>query len=211
MKTLAQFFDHLPLLPMRWEIQRNDELSGIGSGVVFQAELATPLWSAAIALQPVRLPEANEISALVNGLAGAQEPFLFRDPYICGPKLDPQGAGLGGVAVTVSAANGRSLSLEGMPAGYRLSIGDKIQIIASGGTHAFVEVSENVVATAGGTTGSFQVFPRLPVSVSAGASCSFARPACPCIILPGSFQSGTPSGNIVTGIAFRIVQKRGVQ
>ncbi|MAU20619.1 MAG: hypothetical protein CMH13_08810 [Martelella sp.] len=210
MKTLAQFFDHLPLLPMRWEIRRNDELSGVGSGVVFQAELAPPLWSAAIALQPVRLPEANEISALVNGLLGVQEPFLFRDPYLCGPKLDPGGAGLVGATVTVVAANGRSLSLGGLPSGYRLSIGDKIQIVTSGGTHAFVEVSENVVATAGGTTGAFQVFPRLSVSVSAGATCTLARPACSCIIMPGSLQSGTSSGNIVSGIAFRIVQKRGV-
>ena len=211
MKTLAQFFDHLPLLPMRWDIRRSDELSGIGSGVVFQAELAPPLWSAAIGLQPVRLPEANEISALVNGLSGAQEPFLFRDPFICGPKLDPQGAGLAGAMVTVAAANGRSLSLQGLSSGYRLSTGDKIQIVSSGGKHAFVEVSENVVVTAGGTTGAFQVFPRLPVSVSAGAACSLLRPACPCIVMPGSFQKGTPSGNIVSGVAFRIIQKRGVK
>ncbi|MGV0909265.1 hypothetical protein [Martelella sp. FOR1707] len=210
MRTLAQFFDHLPLQPMRWDIQRNDELSGIGSGVVFQAELAPPLWMAAIALQPVRLPQSNEISALVNGLSGAQETFLFRDPYICAPRLDPQGSGLVGSTVTVAAAAGRSLSLQGLPSGYRLSIGDKIQIVASGGAYTFVEVSDNVVATAGGTTGPFQVFPRLPASVSAGAVCTLTRPSCPCIILPGSFQPGTPSGNIVPGISFRIMQKRGV-
>lgn len=158
MRTLAQFFDHLPLQPIRWDIQRNDELSGIGSGVVFQAELAPPLWSAAPALQPVRLPQANEITALVNGLSGAQEPFLFRDPYICGPRLDPQGSGLVGATVTVAAANGRSLSLQGLPSGYRLSIGDKVQIVSAGGAYAFVEVSENVVATSGGRRGRFRCF-----------------------------------------------------
>ena len=76
-------------MPIRWDIQRNDELSGTGEGVVYQAELAPPLWKAEVTIQPVRLTEAQAISALVRGLGGALEPFMFRDPYICGPRLDP--------------------------------------------------------------------------------------------------------------------------
>lgn len=209
MKQLAEFFDHLPLLPMRWDIQRNDELSGSGEGVYWQAELAPPIWKADIAVRPVRLPQATEISALVNRLRGAQEPSMFRDPFICGPRRDPTGALLGSASVTVASASGVSLALSGLPSGYVLSIGDKIQI-TSGGKTAFVEISENAVATAGGTTGAFDVFPRLPAFVSAGNAVTLIRPACPCVIVPGTFRPGNTSGNIVSGIAFSIIQKRGV-
>ncbi|MET3601808.1 hypothetical protein [Martelella mangrovi] len=209
MKTLSDFFDHLPLLPMRWVIQRNDELSGAGEGVYWQAELAPPLWGAEVSVRPVRLPQASEISALVNRLHGAQEPFLFRDPFICGPRRDPSGNQLTGASVTVASVSGFSLGLSGLPAGYQLSIGDKLQITSSGKT-AFVEVSENVVATAGGTTGAFDVFPRLPALVSAGDVVTLVKPACPCVIVPKSYKSGSASGNIVRGISFSIIQKRGV-
>lgn len=244
MKSLAQFFDRLKLMPMRWDIQRNDELSGTGEGVVYQAELAPPLWRADITIRPVRLTEAQAISALVRGLDGALEPFLFRDPYICGPRLDPAGTIFRGElaeyaatdaktgktiyaaavmdfsagfylspedpTVTVQSAGGRSLALTGLPGGYALSVGDKIQIVTAGGRHAFVEVSEDVTANGGGVTAAFQVFPSLPASVSFGDAVTLIRPACPCIVVPKSFQTGSVNGNIVSGMGFSIVQKRGV-
>ncbi len=243
MKSLAQFFDHLPLLPMRWDIRRNDELSGLGSGVIFQADLAPPLWSTDVTLRPVRLTEASMVSALVSDLAGAQEPFLFRDPFICGPRLDPAGRILRGETalpatdastgetgyaaavmdfsagfylspedptVTVQSAAGRSLALTGLPGGYALSVGDKIQIVTAGGKHAFVEVSEAVTSNGGGVTAAFRVFPSLPASVSSGDAVTLIRPACACILVPGSFRPGTVSGNIVRDISFSIIQKRGV-
>lgn len=250
MKTLAQFFDLLRFMPMRWEIQRNDELSGVGSGVVYQAELAPPLWTATVTLRPVRLTEANQASALINSLQGALEPFMFRDPFICGPRLDPDGAILSGggvneggdyvvtdyntgepgypgavlnfsgdeylleggeaAVVIVGSASGTSLSLTGLPENYQLSIGDKLQITTSGGQTAFVEVSEPVTASALGATGPFKVFPRLPVAVGTGNSVTLYQPACPCVLVPGSFRSGSISGNVVSGMTFSIVQKRGV-
>lgn len=209
MKTLAQFFDLLRFMPMRWEIQRNDELSGVGSGVVYQAELAPPLWTATVMLRPVRLTEANQASALINSLQGALEPFMFRDPFICGPRLDPDGSIVSGSTVTVGSAGGTSLSLSGLPADYQLSIGDKLQITTSGGKTAFVEVSEPVTASALGATGQFKVFPRLPVSVGTGNSVTLYQPACPCVLVPGSFRSGSVSGNVVSVMTFSIVQKRG--
>lgn len=244
MKTLAQFFDLLRFMPMRWEIQRNDELSGVGSGVVYQAELAPPLWTATVTLRPVRLTEANQASALINSLQGALEPFMFRDPFVCGPRLDPDGALLnnenpeyaatdystgetgypgavlnfsgdeyllpGAGGGTVGSASGTSLSLTGLPENYQLSIGDKLQITTSGGQTAFVEVSEPVTASALGATGPFKVFPRLPVAVGTGNSVTLYQPACPCVLVPGSFRSGSISGNVVSGMTFSIVQKRGV-
>ena len=210
MRTLAQFFDLLPLMPMRWDIQRNDELSGVGDGVIFQAELASPLWSAEVSLRPVRLTVASRVGALVNRLRGAQEPFLFRDPYICAPALDPTGAGLSGATVQVASASGGTLGLSGLPAGYGLSTGDKLQIVTAGGKHAFVEASEDVTANGSGVTGGFDVFPSLPAGVAAGNAVTLVRPACACVIVPKSYRPGTASGSTVRDIGFTVIQKRGV-
>ncbi|MEO1989624.1 MAG: hypothetical protein ABGX47_23695 [Martelella sp.] len=241
MKSLSQFFDHLKLMPIRWDIQRNDELSGTGEGVVYQAELAPPLWKADVTIQPVRLTEAQAISALVRGLGGALEPFMFRDPYICGPRLDPAGIWIVGSTVTIGSVSGGRISLSGLPqildyqatanalsewpeddagrtavsvsgvpaGNYQLSAGDKLQVSVSGGRTYFLEVSEDVTAS-GSSTPLFSVFPRLPASVAAGNAVTLYRPACPCVVVPGSFQAGTVSGNIVSGMGFSIVQKRGV-
>lgn len=206
---LSQIYDHLPIEDGAFTIQRNDELSGIGSGVVFQSELAPPLWAANISLALMYAGQARSVSARLRSLDGALQPFLMCDPIADYPQGDPDGALIAGATVTVVSASGFSLSLTGLPAGYRLTVGDKIQITSSGKT-SFVEVSQNVTANGAGNTGAFNVFPRLPSIVGSGNAVTLAKAACPCVMVPGSFKPGTASGNIVTGMSFSVVQKRGV-
>ncbi|WP_210260028.1 hypothetical protein, partial [Martelella sp. HB161492] len=241
MKRLSEFFDHLSLMPFRWDIQRNDELSGSGDGAYWTAALAPPLWTAKVSAMPMRLSEAEAVSARVRGVSGPDKIFMFRDPYLIGPSIDPSGALLGDASVTISAVNDGQISLSGLPGStgyadtafklsewpeddaarigvslaatgsYRLSVGDKLQITsAATGKTAFVEVAEDVAAGAAGTTGLFDVFPALPAYVAAGDAVTLVRPACPCILVPGSFSAGTTSGNIVSDISFSIIQKRNV-
>ena len=77
---LSQIYDHLPIEDGAFTIQRNDELSGIGSGVVFQSELAPPLWAANISLALMYAGQARSVSARLRSLDGALQPFLMCDP-----------------------------------------------------------------------------------------------------------------------------------
>lgn len=206
--SLSELYDYLPIEDCAFTIQRNDELSGVGSGVVFQSELAPPLWSASLSLEPMYTAQARSVSARLRSLDGALQPFLMCEPTAQYPKSDPQGTALSGFTVTVASAGGRSLSLTGLPSGFQLGVGDKIQIIAQSGKYAFVEISEPVTANGGGVTGAFQVFPRLPLSVAAGDPVTLIRPACPFIMVPGSYRAGQISGNVVRGVGFSVVQKR---
>ncbi|TPW28613.1 hypothetical protein FJU08_17575 [Martelella alba] len=240
MKPLAAFYDQLRLKPFRWDIQRNDEQSGSGDGVYWTASLAPPLWKAEVGLFPVNLRHAEKASALIRSLSGGtpflfrssaipgplQDPTgaLLGDASVTVSAVNdgqislaglPGSAGYTDSAFALAewpeddaARIGVSLTATGS---YGLSVGDKLQITsAATGKTAFVEVAEDVSAGAGGTTGLFDVFPAPPAYVAAGDAVTLIKPACPCILVPGSFNAGTASGNIVSDISFSIIQKRNV-
>ena len=122
--SLNTFANKLRISSVIWSVQRSDEMSGTGDGRVWQIELAPPLWTADVTLMALRNDEAKQIAALIRKLHGAQEAFMLYDPVSQYPQADKKGLILGSSAVTIGAIAGsrRSLSLEGLPAGYVLSL-----------------------------------------------------------------------------------------
>jgi len=159
--SLPAFADLLKISSIVWDIQRNDELSGSGDGRVWQAELAPPLWTGTVTLSDMYNAEAKQIAARIRKLHGAQEALFLYDPLSKYPQADPDGTKLGAASVSVAAfgADNASLSLKGLPAGYRLTVGDKMQV-GYGGRYAFLEISETVDASGQGITPVFGVFPQ---------------------------------------------------
>lgn len=128
-KPLEFLSDRFAWLPFRWDIQRNDEFSGSGDGRVWQAELAPPLWVATVSHDRLLNSDAEVLDAIIRSLRGAQEPFLLRSSLFCGPKHDRSGALLGNAAVMISGVLSRKrIVLSGLPGGYVLAAGDKIEI-----------------------------------------------------------------------------------
>ena len=207
--SLPDFADLLKISGVVWDIQRNDEFSGSGDGRVWQAELAPPLWTGTVTLSDMYNDEAKQIAARIRKLHGAQEALFLYDPLSKYPQADPDGTKLGSAGVSIAAlgADNASISLKGLPAGYKLTIGDKMQI-AYGDRFAFLEVSETVAANAAGVTPVFGVFPHLPTGIVANLGVALLRPACKCIVMPGSHNPGTASGPITTGATFKIIQKK---
>ena len=207
--SLPDFADLLKISSVVWDIQRNDELSGSGDGRVWQAELAPPLWTGTVTLADMYNAEAKQIAARIRKLHGAQEALFLYDPLSKYPQADPDGTKLGAASVSIAAlgADNASMSLKGLPAGYKLTIGDKMQI-AYGDRHAFLELSETAAASGAGVTPVFEVFPHLPPGIAAGLNVALLRPACECVVMPGSHNPGTASGPITTGATFKIIQKK---
>lgn len=212
MLALADFFDHLDLLPFHWSIQRNDQLSGGGDGRYWQAELAPPLWSAEITLRRMPSVRAEGIAARIRRLRGASETFLFRNPYVCGPRSDPVGTIFADSNAAVSAISTErdAISVAGLPSGYRLTVGDKLQITDSVDSTliAFLEVGAEKSAGSGGILSLVPVFPLVPNWVTVGDTVTVIRPACKCIMVPGSHSTGSVSGHLTDGQSFRIIQKK---
>lgn len=210
--SLANFADRLKISGITWDIKRNDELSGLGSGQFFQAELAPPLWVGDVMLDARDSDELKQIAALIRKLHGAQETFFLYDPLSKYPQADPTGALLGSNVVKVSAvgASWDSLSLKGLPAGYILTLGDKLQVTYGSAPvrYAFLEVSETVSADGSGVTAQFEVFPHVPVGVAMDNVVTLKRPACRVAVQPGSHNPGKARHTITEGAAFKVIQKK---
>ncbi|MFD1330262.1 hypothetical protein [Mycoplana ramosa] len=206
--ALSVIYDRLPIASIEWSIQRNDEFSGLGSGDIWQAELADPLWTADVTLGRGTHNELKQAAALIRRLDGARQSFLMCDPLSLFPQADPKGTVLGAAAVTIrSVGTDRSIArLGGLPSGYVLTVGDKLQI-TQGSMIRFHEVSQTVAANGAGNA-DVPVLPRLALSLAAGAVVTLKRPACPVVIEPGSHKPGVARRTITDGAAFRVLQKK---
>lgn len=207
--SLATIFARLPIASVEWDIRRNDQLAGLGSGDVMQTELADPVWSAVVTLGRGLHDELKQAAALIRRLHGAKQPFFICDPTSLYPQADPKGLTLGASAVTVRtvSADRSILKLQGLPAGYVLTLADKVQIPYAGGRHAFHEVSETAAATAGGQI-DVQVFPFLPFSLAVGLAVTLKQPACPVIVDPATHRPGTARRSVTDGAGFTVIQKK---
>lgn len=97
--ALTDLADHLKIASVTWSVQRNDELSGVGDGRIWQAELAPPLWTGDVGIDALNNADAKQIAARVRGLHGARDAFFLYDPASKYPQADPDGMILGPVGV----------------------------------------------------------------------------------------------------------------
>jgi hypothetical protein len=208
---LDRINDVLPIATVEWDIQRNDELSGDGSGDIWQAELADPIWRAVVTLGRGLHQELKTVAARIRALEGAKQAFLLADPLSLFPADDPDGLILGSAAVAIRATGNRYLAqLTGLPADYILTEGDKMQLpygTVEAPRYAFVEVSRTIQASAGGLA-DVPVFPRLPMTLTMGTTVILKRPACAMIIQPTTHKSGTARRSVTEGAGFTALQKK---
>lgn len=204
--------DILKISEVVWDIQRNDELSGSGDGRTWQVELAPPLWRAEVKLAPAYNADAKQVAAIIRRLNGAQNTFFLVDPSSPYPSSDPTGSTIGSSTVTINSISSdrNQLSLTGLPSTYVLHPGDKGQISYSSNPtrNYFFEVSETAVASGGGTTSAFEIFPRVALGISTGATVILKKPACKMFIVPESFHPGDVQNLITTGAAFTCLERR---
>ena len=207
-RALADVFDKLPVASVDWSIQRNDELSGSGSGDMWSAELADPLWSGDVVLGNGRNNELKQAAARIRSLRGTQVAFMMCDPISQFPQSDPRGALIGDAVITLRTIGSDRITVrcQGFPPGYVLTVGDKLQINYMN-LIAFVEVGDTLAADADGHLDA-PIFPRLPSSFAAGALVIVKRPACPVIIVPDSHKAGTAARTVTSGAGFKVIQKR---
>lgn len=207
---LSEIFDHLPISTVEWTIQRQDELSITGAGEVFQANLADVLWSASVTLATGYHNELKQAAALIRSLSGASQSFLICDPTSLWPQADPKGVKLGTANVTVrTIGSSRAvLALSGLPAGYQLTVGDKLHILyGASGKYAFHEVSRTVLADASGNA-DVSVFPWLPLDLVAAAPVTLVRASCPVVISKDTHRPGTARRSITENAQFTVIQRR---
>ncbi|TPM92732.1 hypothetical protein [Mesorhizobium sp. B2-1-3A] len=204
---MAGFADIIGMQTAKWLLQDNREFSGMGSGQILQADLGPQLWTASIMLRAWRATEARRIEALLNAVIRSAGSFYLYDPRKAVPARDPRGVILGASAVQInSLPDSKSMSLKGLPAGYRLTAGDYLAFdYGDPARRAFHELAEDATASGGGITPAFEVNPFIRPGAVVNAAVTLIRPAMKCIIKPGSMDTGN-SGSL-SQISFAVIQK----
>ncbi|TPM39580.1 hypothetical protein [Mesorhizobium sp. B2-3-4] len=207
--SLAAFADLLDVTAVKWWLQDNREYSGMGSGQILEADLAPQLWQGDVTLAEAYHYEVRKIEARVNAVIRSLGSFYLYDPRTAAPYADRDGAILGASTVQInSLPDAKSMSLKGLPAGYVLTAGDYLAFdYGSPSRRAFHEVSEDVTAGGGGTTGAFEVSPFIRPGAAVNQTVTLIKPAMKCKIKPGSFSVGSTGNAVTSQISFSVVQK----
>lgn len=203
--SVSALSDILVIESVEWGDQRNDELSGTGDGRIWSVQLAPPLWRATVTMVQHYHAQVKAQLAVLRRLQVPGASFLLVDPVSPYPAADPDGSILGSSSVTVGSigSDRQTMSLSGLPGGYKLTAGDKGQIsYGSPSKYYFFEVSEDVTGSS-----AFDVYPPVPVGISAGASVTLKKPACHMMIVPGSLKPGVSVSLFTSGLTFDCVQK----
>lgn len=189
--------DRLKIESVKWILNDNQELNGLGSGELLAADLAPRLWDAEIQCGLMEHDEAAELQALFESLDGAINTMFLYDPRKSGPRRDPDGSILGAAEVTIKSvgANNKSLSLQALPAGYVLSVGDMLAF--DYGTdpvrRALHRIVEAATADGSGDTVEFEVRPHFRPGVDVDLDVMLIKPSAKVKIVPGTFSSASSS------------------
>ncbi len=208
--ALDQFFDGLPIRSQVFELSEALETSETGGGEVLTANYGPRLWEGTVSLITQTHQQAEQAAARVELLREAGASFFVYDFALPGPAQDPSGATLGAATPTILdvAANNKELKLAGLPAGYKITTGDRLAFSYSTGPvrYALHKVMTDRTAGAGvpaGTTNWIEVRPHIRPGAANGATVQLHKPFCKAVIVPGSVRPGTKQGRTTGGVTFR--------
>ncbi|PYE89574.1 hypothetical protein [Phyllobacterium leguminum] len=207
--SIAALADKLPIESVDWKLMEQQELSGLGSGEVLAADLGPRLWEAQAQLGQTYNDDAAELQALFETLDGAINPFYLYDPRKPFPRSDPTGAILGATKPKISSigSNMKSMSLEALPDGYVLSVGDYLAF--DYGTNpvrrALHRICEAATANSSGVTPVFEVRPHVRPGATVGTEVMLKKPSAKVILIPKSF-SAPSAGALTSTISFQVRQ-----
>jgi hypothetical protein len=189
--------------------QRNDEVEGIGSGQILTAELATPLWSVDIETALSLFDDGRYIRAILNDLNRPGQKFDVYDPIAQYPRSDPDGSILGASTVQLdTVGTDGTVTLKGLPAGYKILPGDFMEINFAG-RRGFFEASQPATASGGGVTGAFRMFPTISAAAPVNTAVNLIRPKIQCQFVPNEITYGSAESASWKMSAFRmqVIQK----
>jgi len=184
----ALFIDSVSFMPL-WR----QELSRQAGGTPRVADLGPEVWLAKLGSSVMRDREALKAEAFVNKQRGSLDTFYVWNPKAQYPQADPAGTVLGASTVRIYELGGdsKSLRLNGLPAGYAITIGDFMAFDHGSAPvhrclHQFVA---STVADSGGITPLVEVAPHIRVGATTGLVVSLKRPAAEMMIVPGSYET----------------------
>jgi hypothetical protein len=182
------------------------ETSGTAGGKIWAKDLGDELWEADLAITNVTHAEAYAALARFNKLRGSIFSFYCYNPAMPYPQSDPDGSSLGSSAVIINTlgTDNKSLSLSGLPAGYKLSTGDFFGYdFGDPSNRALMQIVEDATADGSGVTPTFEVFPNFRVGTTTGLAINLKKPSAEMVIIPGSWPQPTSQNRMKSSFSFK--------
>lgn len=189
------FPDGLRFFKSQFTLSRQMSTITLENGAVQAAELGEPIWLLSATTEPLRWSGRRALGAWHASLAGSRRILAY--DWV-GSYPIAYGAGVlglttaGGGAFTgnavLSAVTATTISLEGLPAGYIATVGDRLSFAWSA-TRAYHEVVETATANGSGeVTVTVEPAVRLSPAPTIGAAVALVRPTCVMMIVPESWD-----------------------
>ena len=192
-----------------FDLKWRQEQSTLASGRILVKDMGSPLWSLRAATKPLSPNNLDQWRARLTTLENGLQQFWGYPMSRCYPQAYPRGTWPTGstfngtCVLSAINANLKAITLQALPAGFKLSIGDYLSI--AGDLH---QVMESATANGSGITGEFEIRPHLWPSVTAPKpGVTVKQPACLMAVVPGSVSSDAQSGGWGV-VSFQAIEAR---
>lgn len=174
-----------------FDLKWRQEQSTQASGRVLVKDMGSPLWTLRATTKPLKPNQLDQWRAKLTSLENGLQQFYAYPMSRCFPQSYPNGSWPTGGAYNGSAvlsainANRKAITLQALPAGFKLLVGDYLSI--SGDLH---QVMEPATANGSGVTNEFEVRPHIwPAVTAPNPGVTVKQPACLMAIVPGSLST----------------------
>lgn len=190
---LEQFAEAIPVAKLTFRLADPKSMSRTGGGDVIQHRRGARLWGGELQIDLDDHDAHAQTEAL---LARLEEPdaslliYDLRKPY---PASDPTGSvASSAVKIASLGADGWSLALTGLPAGYTLTRGDLLafQYGANPIRYAYHRLVTGAVASGTGVTPSFEVVPAIRPGAAIDAAVSLVKPPLKARLIEADYGEG---------------------
>lgn len=192
-----------------FDLKWRQEQSTQASGRVLVKDMGSPLWTLRATTRSLSPNKLDQWRARLTSLENGLQTFLGYPMSRCFPQAYPNGSWPTGSAfsgtcvLSTIAADRKTISLQALPTGFVLSVGDYISI--AGDLH---QLMETATAAAGGFTNEFEVRPHIWPDITApNPNVTVKQPACQMAIVPGSVASDASLAGWGT-VSFQAIEAR---
>lgn len=194
----------LQVVEAKFYLSRSREMSKTGAATFNEKDMADPLWFASLQCGPQYHEDASAVSALIDTMRDQMLTFYVWNPAKMYPRDDPTGSkyGASNPVVLAKNADNKRISISGLVANYKISVGDFISIPSR---KCLLKAVTESTANSSGQTGLIEVTPFIRPAVTAGDAIVLTRPYLEMKWPPGQDDYMSSSGAEST-ISFQAVQ-----
>jgi hypothetical protein len=194
----------------RFEPQYLQEVSPLRGGRQVVADLGPALWAMDVRSRSLGPNELKAWKARLALLENGRQQLIGYDMTKCFPIAFPRGSwptgnAFDGLASLKSVASSKTVTLGGLPDGYKVSTGDYISF-GYGGRRALHQVMEDAIAGADGVSAAFEVRPYIRPGYVLDVDVALTKPHAVMLIVPGSVSAPSAPDTGRGTVSFSAIQ-----